>query len=218
MLAYDGAADCDFGAAPSVNVSGRCAIVASFNAASTLVDGCLFVLRFNTPGVSCGPFDVITAIEDYGPNPLHDVTFADIPHKFDVAYDDADCGPCVTSTPTATPTNTPPPATATPTNTPPPATATPTNTPRPTFRWGDMNASNNVNALDAALVLRWDAFLIDEFPCCPGIVWPAYPERGDVSDDDILNALDAALILRLDAFLIDYFPADYNQDGFGPEN
>lgn len=88
------------------------------------------------------------------------------------------------------------------------------------FRWGDVDGSDTVTALDAAYVLRYDAFLIDSFPCCPE-VRPQVPLRGDVSHGiggvNSVDALDAALILRFDAFLIDHFPADTDQDGFGPE-
>lgn len=84
------------------------------------------------------------------------------------------------------------------------------------FRWGDMDDNNITGAVDAALVLQWDAFIIDQFPCCPE-VWPAYPPRGDVSDDSILGTVDAAMILQYDAFILDCFPADTNCDGFGPD-
>lgn len=102
--------------------------------------------------------------------------------------------------------------TATPTQTP---TVTPT--PPLTFVWGDLDRSGQPGTVDAALILQWDAFLIDRFPGYPGIVWPDFPAAADTSADRTLGAVDAAYILQYDAFLIACFPADSNCDGRGPD-
>lgn len=58
---------------------------------------------------------------------------------------------------------------------------------------GDADCDRTVNAIDAALVLQYDAGLIDSLPC---------PDDADVDHDDSVNAIDAALILQKDAGLI----------------
>ena len=64
---------------------------------------------------------------------------------------------------------------------------------------GDVNCDDDVNSIDAALVLQKGAGLIDSLAC---------EEAGDVNGDSLLNAIDAALILQKDAGLIDRFPAE----------
>lgn len=128
-----------------------------------------------------------------------------------------------TFSPSATPSNTPVNTLSpTPTNTAP--TPTPTNTlaatstpTAPCFVWGDVDGNSISNALDASLVLRWDAFLIDFFPCCPGVIVPAFPQRADVNGSNSLTAFDASLILQYDAFILGVFPADLDGNGRGPE-
>ncbi len=138
----------------------------------------------------------------------------------------ATTAPTNTPAPGDTPTNTPPPA-GTPTNTPPPAdtptstpTAPPTNTPVPTDApantatptptetpamppgslpglIGDVNCDGIMNSIDAALVLQFEAGLIDTVPC---------PDTADVNEDGRINSIDAALILQTDAGLIAALP------------
>ena len=97
--------------------------------------------------------------------------------------------PALTGTPTSTPTRTPMPSpTPTRTNTP-----MPTRTPTPAGRPGDVNCDNNVTAIDAALVLQFDAGLLRSLRC---------PQNGDLSRDGRINSLDAALILQRVAGLI----------------
>jgi hypothetical protein len=61
---------------------------------------------------------------------------------------------------------------------------------------GDVNCDGNVNSIDAALVLQFDAALIASLPC----------QNADVNADGATNAIDAALILQFDAGLIDSLP------------
>lgn len=67
---------------------------------------------------------------------------------------------------------------------------------------GDVNADGVVNSIDAFLLLRLHAGIID-----PLLNPPLFPEdwyeRGDVNDDGVLNGLDAVLILQFHARLID---------------
>ena len=67
---------------------------------------------------------------------------------------------------------------------------------------GDVNGDGEVNSIDAFLLLRFHAGLID-----PLLHPPLFPEdwyeRGDVNDDGVLNSRDALLILRYHARLID---------------
>ena len=84
--------------------------------------------------------------------------------------------------PTPTPTNTP-----TPTFTPTPTqTATPSPTPTPTGPPGDVNCDRIVTAIDATLVLQFNAALLQSLPCEAG---------ADVNSDGRLDANDAVLIL-----------------------
>lgn len=59
---------------------------------------------------------------------------------------------------------------------------------------GDVGCDGVVNSIDAALILQFDAGLIDSLVC---------PENADVSEDGNINAIDATIILQLDAGLID---------------
>jgi hypothetical protein len=58
---------------------------------------------------------------------------------------------------------------------------------------GDANCDGGVTAVDAALVLQYDAGLIDSLPC---------EDNADVNNDGVINAIDAALILQLVAGLL----------------
>ena len=64
---------------------------------------------------------------------------------------------------------------------------------------GDVNGDSLVDTLDAMLILRWDAELIDTDEL--------NLKMGDVNGDTLVDTLDAMLILRLDAELIDKLPA-----------
>ena len=61
---------------------------------------------------------------------------------------------------------------------------------------GDADCSGSVTSVDAALVLQFDAGLIDTSPCMGG---------ADVNRDGATNAIDATLILQFAAGLIDDF-------------
>ncbi len=61
---------------------------------------------------------------------------------------------------------------------------------------GDANCDSNVNSVDAALDLQFDARLLDSLPC---------QAAADVNDDGRVDAIDAAFVLQLDAGLIDHF-------------
>lgn len=60
-------------------------------------------------------------------------------------------------------------------------------------RYGDVNRDRKTDAMDAALVLRYDAGLID------GIDF----RLGDVNADGELDNLDASIILQIDAGVIE---------------
>ncbi len=59
---------------------------------------------------------------------------------------------------------------------------------------GDVNGDGTSNSIDAALVLKYDALIIDGSEL--------NVNEGDVSGDGITNSIDAALILKYDAGLI----------------
>lgn len=59
---------------------------------------------------------------------------------------------------------------------------------------GDANCDGEVNAIDAAIVLQFQAGLIVGVDC---------PQNGDVNHDDEVGAIDAALILQMSAGLLD---------------
>jgi hypothetical protein len=58
---------------------------------------------------------------------------------------------------------------------------------------GDVNCSNEVDSIDATLVLQYGAGLLMEYAC---------PDQGDTNGDGVSDALDAALILQFSAGLI----------------
>lgn len=61
---------------------------------------------------------------------------------------------------------------------------------------GDVDCNGRTDSVDAALVLQYDAGLIDSFRC---------PQAADVNGDGSANGLDAVLILELEAGLLDRF-------------
>ncbi|OGO52766.1 MAG: hypothetical protein A2148_05100 [Chloroflexi bacterium RBG_16_68_14] len=62
---------------------------------------------------------------------------------------------------------------------------------------GDVNCNDEVNAIDATLILQLVAGLLDELPC---------HENGDTNLDGAINAIDATLVLQYVAGLIDTLP------------
>ena len=58
---------------------------------------------------------------------------------------------------------------------------------------GDANCDRSVNAIDAAVILQFDARLIGALPC---------EHAADVNEDGAVNAIDAAVILQVDAGLL----------------
>lgn len=87
----------------------------------------------------------------------------------------------------------------------------------PCFVWGELDGNGQPGAVDASLLLQWDAFLIDRFPVYPDVVFPDFPPAADVDGNGVAGAVDAAHLLRFDAFIIDCLPADTDCDGRGPE-
>lgn len=65
---------------------------------------------------------------------------------------------------------------------------------------GDVNGDGSVDNLDAALVLKYDAAIIE--------LTEAQLSAADVSGDKSSDNLDAAMILRYDAGIIENFPAE----------
>jgi hypothetical protein len=76
---------------------------------------------------------------------------------------------------------------------PPAPTPTPPPTP-PGCETGDANMDGSVTSIDAALVLQFDAGLLNSLAC---------PMGADVNGDGNVNSLDAALILQFVAGLLD---------------
>lgn len=68
--------------------------------------------------------------------------------------------------------------------------------PGPCWPLGDVNEDGNVNAIDAALILQFDARIIGFLP---------NEANGDVNSDNEINSLDAALILQYEAGNISCF-------------
>jgi len=62
---------------------------------------------------------------------------------------------------------------------------------------GDANCSGSVNAIDAAIVLQFDAGLLGAIPCA---------DNADVNQNGTVNTIDAALILQYDAGLLGQLP------------
>jgi hypothetical protein len=101
-------------------------------------------------------------------------------------------------TATVPPSSTEPLTTAAPTTTVTPTpTRTGTPTPAPAGLSGDANCDHTVNAIDAEVVLQFDAGLIGSLAC---------PQNADVNHDSRVNSLDAALVLQYVAGLISHLP------------
>ncbi len=71
---------------------------------------------------------------------------------------------------------------------------------------GDTNNDGNINSLDAAWVLQYDANLREDI------------QNGDVNGDGTVNSLDAAFILKYDAKLIESFPAEAPEESSAEES
>lgn len=69
----------------------------------------------------------------------------------------------------------------------------PTPTPVNTGLLGDVDCDHDVDSIDAALVLQYDAGLIHSLSCF---------DNGDISHDGYVNSIDATIILQLAAGLI----------------
>jgi len=83
----------------------------------------------------------------------------------------------------------------------PTRTRTPTPTRTPTVPLGgligDANCDGAASAVDAALVLQYDAGIISSLPCA---------ENADVNEDGSINSIDGALILQFTAGLLPSLP------------
>ena len=68
------------------------------------------------------------------------------------------------------------------------------------YAFGDVNGDGQINSLDAAQVLKYDAEMIelDEYALA----------AADVNGDGAVNSLDAAQILKYDAEMIEKFPVE----------
>lgn len=73
------------------------------------------------------------------------------------------------------------------------ATPTPKPTETPAKLAGDADCDGTISAVDATLVLQFEAFLIDSVPC---------PDAADVNGDGAIDAIDAVLILQRSAGLL----------------
>ncbi|MEX2158400.1 MAG: dockerin type I repeat-containing protein [Dehalococcoidia bacterium] len=73
-------------------------------------------------------------------------------------------------------------------------TAGPSPTEEPQPLLGDVDCDNDVDSIDATLVLQYVAEIIDGLDC---------PENADVNEDGVINAIDAAVILQITAGLLD---------------
>jgi len=78
-----------------------------------------------------------------------------------------------------------------PTATPTPKEPTPTPTPK--VNPGDVNCDENVDPIDATIVLQYVAGLLDGLPC---------PQNADLDEDGEITAKDAMIILQMSAGLI----------------
>ncbi|MCH8066578.1 MAG: aryl-sulfate sulfotransferase [Chloroflexi bacterium] len=92
--------------------------------------------------------------------------------------------PMVTNTPTVTDS--------------PIATEPPISSPTPVIEPGDVNGDGSISTIDAALILQFDAGLLDSLP---------YPLSADVNVDGDINSIDAALVLQFTAGLLGTLPA-----------
>jgi hypothetical protein len=81
----------------------------------------------------------------------------------------------------------------------PSAPPTPTRTPTvsPGGLIGDVSCDGRINAIDAALVLQYDAGIISSLACV---------ENADVNEDTRINSIDGALILQFTAGLVGSLP------------
>ena len=70
--------------------------------------------------------------------------------------------------------------------------------PTPVIEPGDVNADGSISTIDAALILQYDAGLLDSLP---------YPFSADVNVDGDINSVDAALVLQFTAGLLSTLPA-----------
>jgi hypothetical protein len=75
------------------------------------------------------------------------------------------------------------------------APPTPTRTPFLCHPYGDVNDNGSIDAVDAALILQFQAGLIGDLPNIVG---------ADVNIDGIVNAVDAAIILQAEGGLLSY--------------
>lgn len=96
------------------------------------------------------------------------------------------------------------------------------------FLWGDLNDNNIAGAVDASLLLQFDAGLINVFPGYPLAEYPEYypdpvhpwnsfPWAADVSGDGIAGTVDASHILQFYALIRVFFDVDLNEDFWGPD-
>jgi hypothetical protein len=69
----------------------------------------------------------------------------------------------------------------------------PTPTPTPKVNPGDVNCDEEVDPVDATIVLQYVAGLLDALPC---------PQNADVNDDGAIDAKDAMIILQMSAGLL----------------
>ena len=67
------------------------------------------------------------------------------------------------------------------------------------FCKGDVNGDSYIDNLDAAMILKYDAGIIE--------LEPTAETSGDVNSDGFVDNLDAAMILKYDAGIIDSFAA-----------
>jgi hypothetical protein len=67
----------------------------------------------------------------------------------------------------------------------------------PTGAGGDVDCDGVADSVDAALVLQYDAAIVDLLPCA---------ENADVNEDGVADSIDAAVILRFTAGLIGSLP------------
>ena len=73
-------------------------------------------------------------------------------------------------------------------------TAAPSPTEEPQALLGDVDCDNDIDTIDAVLVLQYIAAMIDGLQC---------QENADVNDDGAIDAIDATVILQIAAGLID---------------
>jgi len=73
-------------------------------------------------------------------------------------------------------------------------TAEPSPTEEPQPLLGDVDCDNDIDSIDATLVLQYVAEMIDSLDCA---------DNADVNEDGVINAIDAAVILQITAGLLD---------------